>query len=113
MKRDDRIRLHHIADALSAATRFIEGKRRADLDTNEMLAFALVHAMQIVGEAASKISIETRRRHGQIPWADIIGMRNRLVHAYADINLDILWTTATEAAPALLAQVKAVLDKSA
>ena len=75
-----------------------------------MLAFALVHALQIVGEAASKISIETREKHSQIPWATIVGMRHRLVHAYFDINLDLVWTTATEAAPALLAQVEPLLD---
>jgi uncharacterized protein with HEPN domain len=110
MKPDDRVRLHHIVDALKSAMRFTQDRRREDLDKDEMLAFALVHALQIVGEAASKISIETRDEHPRIPWATIIGMRHRLVHAYFDINLDVLWTTATEAAPALLAQIKPLLD---
>jgi uncharacterized protein with HEPN domain len=74
-----------------------------------MLVFALVHALQIVGEAASKVSVETRNTHSQVPWAIVIGMRHRLVHAYFDINLDLLWTTATEAAPALLAQIRPIL----
>ena len=75
-----------------------------------MLAFALVHALQIVGEAAGKVSAETRAQRPGVPWSTMIGMRHRLVHAYFDINLDILWTTAAEAAPALLAQIQPLLD---
>jgi uncharacterized protein with HEPN domain len=67
-------------------------------------------AIQIVGEAANNISQDTRDQYPQIPWSVIIGMRHRLVHAYADIDHDILWTTATEAAPKLLAQVRAILE---
>lgn len=110
MKPDDRIRPRHIADALNSAIRFVQGRRREDLDSDEMLAFALVHALQIVGEAAGKVSAETRAQRPDVPWLTIIGMRHRLVHAYFDINLDILWTTAAEAAPALLAQIQPLLD---
>lgn len=74
-----------------------------------MLAFALVRAIEIVGEAATKISIETREQHPDIPWAVIIGMRHRLIHAYFDINYDILWITATEAIPTLLPQLITLL----
>ena len=59
MRPDDRVRLKHIVDASAAALRFAEGRRREDLDKDDMLAFALIHAIQIVGEAASKISAET------------------------------------------------------
>lgn len=110
MNPDDRIRLEHIADALGAAIGFTHGRRREELDRDKMLSFALTRAIEIVGEAASKISPETREQHPHIPWADIIGMRHRLVHAYADVDHDILWATATEAAPSLLAQVKALLE---
>jgi uncharacterized protein with HEPN domain len=108
MRPDDRIRLRHIADALSAAIRFTEGRSREDLDKDEMLAFALVHAILIVGEAAGKVTAALRDQHSQIPWALITGMRHRLVHAY--INQDILWTTATESVPDLLAQVDRLLS---
>jgi uncharacterized protein with HEPN domain len=64
---------------------------------------------KIVGEAVSKVSIELREQNPEIPWAIIVGMRHRLVHAYSDINRDILWTTATEAAPEPLAQIKPLL----
>jgi len=110
MKPDDRIRLLHIAEALEHAVRFIQGRSREDLDKDVMLGFAITYALQTVGEAASKISQETRNQLPQIPWADIIGMRHRLVHAYADIDPSIVWRTVTEFAPELLAQVKAVLE---
>jgi uncharacterized protein with HEPN domain len=111
MKPDDRIRLRHMADALTSVGRFVSGRRRQDLDDDQMLAYALVHALQIVGEAASKITAETRAMNPAIPWAEIVGMRHRLVHAYVDIDLDLVWTTATEAAPALLAQITSLLER--
>ena len=76
-----------------------------------MLAFALVHALQIAGEAAGRVGAETRNQHPEVPWASMIGMRHRLVHAYFDINLDILWTTVVEAAPALAAQIGPLLKR--
>ena len=110
MTPDDRVRLMHIVDALSHAIHFIEGRSREDLEKDAMLAFAVTHALQIVGEAASKISQGTREQNPQIPWADIIGMRHRLVHAYVDIDSDIVWSTVTEFAPELLAQANAIIE---
>lgn len=111
MKRDDAIRLYHMAEALTAAVRFAQGRTRLDVDHDEMLRFALTHAIQIVGEAASKISAETQAFHPQIPWRQITGMRNRLVHAYYDVDRGILWTTATVFAPELLALVQKILPE--
>ncbi len=110
MKPDDRIRVTHMAEALGHAIRFIEGRTRADLDNDPMLTFALLYALQTVGEAANNVSQETRQQLPQIPWPVIVGMRHRLVHAYADVDHDILWTTATEAAPKLLEQVNSALE---
>jgi len=96
-------------EAIEAAIRFTRGRIRDDLDKDEMLAFALTRAIEIIGEAANGISAETQAAHADVPWAKIIGMRNRLVHAYFDVNLDILWTTATEAAPDLLPLLRPLL----
>ena len=103
----DRVRLQHLADALNSAIRFARGRERGDLDTDEMLLFALVRAIEFAGEAANQITAETRAQLPDLPWASI--MRNRLVHAYFDINRDILWTTVTEAAPPLAERLKNVL----
>jgi uncharacterized protein with HEPN domain len=100
MSPHDRIRLQHMADAIDAALRFVKDRPRSDLDTDEMLLFALVRAVEVVGEAAAKGPPEGRGT-ANLPWAAVVGMRNRLVHAYFDINRDILWTTVTESLPQL------------
>src|SRR5262245_51391094 len=97
MNPHDRVRLRHMADAMNAAMRFTTDRVRSDLDIDEMLLFALVRAVEIVGEAAARVTDETRTQIPDLPWAAIVGMRNRLVHAYFDINRDILWNTVTEA----------------
>jgi len=105
----DRIRLQHLADALNSALRFARGRERGDLDSDEMLL--LVRAVEIAGEAASQVTDETRAQLPDLPWSSIVGMRNRLVHAYFDINRDILWTTVTEAAPPVAEGPKNLLSK--
>jgi uncharacterized protein with HEPN domain len=109
MKRHDHVRLRHMAEAMDAALRFVKGRNRSDLENNEMLLFALVRAIEIVGEAASKISDEGRAEMPELPWASIVGMRHRLVHAYFEINRDILWTTVTKAVPPLAERLKMLL----
>ncbi len=101
MRPHDRVRLRHMADAMQAAMRFTEGRTRSDLESNEMLLFALVRAIEMIGEAASRVSDEGRAEIPALPWASMVGMRHRLVHGYFDINRDILWNTATEAIPPL------------
>jgi len=108
MRAEDSVRLRHMIDAAESALRFIQGRNRADLDGDEMLLFALVRAVEIIGEAAGKVSDEGRAKVSQVPWAVVVGMRNRLVHAYFDIDRDILWATVTQALPPLLAQMKSI-----
>ncbi len=108
MKPDDAIRIRHMVEAGESALHFVAGRRREDLDSDEMLRFALVQAVQIVGEAATKVSAQTRAANPSIPWAEIVQMRNRLVHAYFDIDHTILWKTATEEIPDLLSAPQAI-----
>ena len=106
MRRDDLIRLFHMLDAAREALSFIEGKSRIDLNTNRMLVLSLVKDMEIIGEAAVKISQETVKQLPQIPWVKIIGMRNRLIHAYFEVDLDVLWKTAIEDVPLLIEELE-------
>jgi uncharacterized protein with HEPN domain len=108
MPPDDRVRLRHIVDAGEAVAAFIAGRARADLDQDRMLVFALVRAIEIMGEAASRLSGEARAATPTVPWAPMIAMRNRLVHAYFDIDLDILWRTAVEEVPHIVRLLKPV-----
>lgn len=109
MRKDDQVRLRHMLDAAREAVTFVQGRRRADLDTDRMLALSLVKEIEIIGEAANQIAKTTREELPQIPWADIIGMRNRLVHAYFDINLEILWQTVEQDLPPLIRALESVL----
>lgn len=91
---------------------FAEGRTRGDLDDDRLLVLALVKAIEILGEAAYQISEETRNVLPDIPWQDIIGIRHRLVHAYFDINLDILWQTIQEDLPPLVDTLERTLKES-
>jgi len=88
---------------------FAQERSRVDLDSDRQLVLALVKAVEIIGEAAYQVSAETQARLREIPWDDLVGMRHRLVHAYFDVNLDILWRTATDDVPALLRVLERLL----
>lgn len=110
MPPEDRIRWQHMIEAAEDAIRFVSGRARADLDHDRMLLFAVVRAIEIIGEAASRISPETRAAHAGIPWPAIIGMRNRLVHAYFEIDTSVVWIAVTQEVPALLVQLESVKE---
>ncbi len=102
MQPEDRVRIQHMIGAAESTARFLAGRQRQDLDQDEMLCFALTRAIEIIGEAASRVSHEAQAALPNVPWKEVTGMRNRLAHAYFDIDLDILWRTAREAVPDLL-----------
>jgi uncharacterized protein with HEPN domain len=108
-KIDDETRLRHMFDAVQEAMALVAGKTRDDLDNERTLALALVKLIEIVGEAAANISRETQEKIPQIPWPQIIGMRNRLIHAYFDIDLEVVWKTITEDLPPLANELQQVL----
>lgn len=110
MKPEDRVRLEHMIEAARSALRFMAGRTRTDLDTDLMLLFAVVRAVEIVGEAASRVSGEGREAMPNVPWPAVIGMRNRLVHAYFDIDKEVVWKTVTEELPPLLTALEAALE---
>jgi uncharacterized protein with HEPN domain len=111
MHRADFIRLQHMLDAAGEAIAFVEGHTRRDLDTNRMLVFALIRSLEIIGEAASKVSASEQLKYPQIPWPEIIAMRNRLIHAYFDIDLDRVWDTVNEDLPSLVAELKELIQQ--
>jgi len=109
MRRDDLIRMRHMLDAAKEAVSFIRARKRADLDKDRMLTLSIVKSVEIIGEAASKVTIESREAQPEIPWADIIAMRNRLIHVYFDIDLDRVWDTAAYELPPLIAALEKAL----
>jgi len=110
MSPDDSIRLRHMLEAIDDAGTFVSGHARGDLDSDKMLRFALLRCIEIVGEAASRLSDATRADSPAVPWPAIVGMRNRLVHAYFDVDTEIVWKTVTVELPALAAQLRPLLQ---
>lgn len=109
----DRIRLQHMLDAADQAIAFTAGQVRSSLDADTKLRFALVHAITVLGEAASRVSPSARSVLPAVPWSSIVGMRNRLVHAYFDIDADVLWASVTESLPPLSARLREFLEQDA
>ena len=105
-KHDDSIPLQQMLDHAREAVNMIAGKERADLDRERMLELALIRLVEIIGEAAARVSPEGRIRYPLIPWREVIGMRNRLVHGYDSVDLDVLWDTVELDLPPLIIELE-------
>ena len=108
-RRDDADSLRDMLDAAKEAASFVRGKGRMDLDEDRKLVLAIVHLVEIIGEAAGNVSKEFQAAHTEIPWAIIVGMRNRLAHAYFDVDLDRVWDTVQHDLPPLIAQLEKII----
>ncbi|MCY4047545.1 MAG: DUF86 domain-containing protein [Candidatus Dadabacteria bacterium] len=111
MSKNDTIWLRHMLDAAKEALYFAEGKTRNDLNESRMLVLSLVKSVEIIGEATLHITDATKNQSSDIQWKEIRGMRNRLVHAYFDIDLDVLWQTVEKDLPLLIQNIESVLDR--
>jgi uncharacterized protein with HEPN domain len=96
-------------EALDSVAKMTGGRTEAEFLGDETLRYAVAHRLTVVGEAAAKLSPELRERHPSVPWADIVGLRNILVHEYFGIHWPLVWQTATDHAPLLRAQIAEVL----
>jgi uncharacterized protein with HEPN domain len=105
----DRERLKHMLDAARDAVAFVQGRKRVDLDTDRMLLHALVHCVQVIGEAAARVSEITRQLHPQLPWPKMVGMRHILIHAYFEIDADAVWRVVLENLPDLISELEQAL----
>ena len=95
-----------MVDHARRAVEAVKGRRREDLETDPVLAAALERFIEVIGEAASRVSLTTRDSLAAIPWFEIVGMRNRLVHGYAAVDHDIVWTVVTADLPSLLRELE-------
>ncbi len=111
MNKQDEGRLRDMLEMSRKVRSYVQDKTRVMLDSDEFLLFGLVKAIEIIGEAASQVSKELREAVPEIPWPIIIGMRNRLVHGYDQIDLKILWKTVQEDLPTLITTLEQVLNQ--
>jgi len=91
------------------AVALVQGKQRTDLDHDRLLNLALVRLLEIIGEAANRIPKESQVEQPDIPWMQIIGLRNRLIHGYDAVDFDILWQIVTEDLPPLIATLAVIV----
>ena len=108
MPKGDQNRILHMIDSAREALSFAQNRSCTDLDDDRMFALALVKCIEIVGEAAAGLGPMTRSQNPEIPWNDIVGMKNRLIHGYFEIDMDRVWDTITDDLPRLLKQLEAV-----
>lgn len=111
MNDKDLIRLRHMLDSVKAILGFLRGKKRKDLDTDRLLLSGITRELEILGEAAGKISQTTKDLFPDIPWKQLVGMRNRLIHAYFDVDHDVLWSTITHDLPVLCKSLERATSK--
>ena len=98
----DIIRLRHMLDYAHEALQLIKGKVRSNLDSERLLGLALIRLLEMIGGAANRVSLECRSLHPSIPWSQIIGLRNRLIHGYDAVDVDILWQILKQDLPILV-----------
>lgn len=105
----DAFRLRHMLDAAVKARLFVQNRDREALEADEMLALALVRLLEILGEAAARVSPEIQAQFPDIPWRQITGTRNRLIHGYFNVDLDIIWAIIQYDLPACIVALEAIV----
>ncbi|HPG65640.1 MAG TPA: DUF86 domain-containing protein [Candidatus Hydrogenedentes bacterium] len=114
MLRDaDITRLRHMVEAIREILEFVHGRDQQSLLCERPIQHLVLRNLEILGEAASRLSPECRQQYPEIPWRDMIDLRNRLVHVYFDLNLDIIWSTVQQDLPELLSSLEAFLQDEA
>lgn len=108
-RREGLVRLRHMLESSREAVAMAEGKVRDDLETDRKLNLALVRLLEIVGEAASRATDEERALCRSIPWHQITGLRNRLIHGHDSVDMDILWQIIRDDLPLLIAELERVV----
>jgi uncharacterized protein with HEPN domain len=109
MMKDSSVYLRHIVDAIQRVERHLAGVSREEFFEAELVQDAVVRQLEIIGEAARNLPEDLRGEHSDVPWGQIVGLRNRLVHAYFQVDLAIVWEIAALDLPLLKAQVETIL----
>lgn len=108
-RHDDQVTLRHMRDYVEEAVNLVGDRSKADLETDRVVFLASLKLVENVGESATRISKAMTEAHPYIPWREIIGTRNRLIHGYDDIDVDILWEIMSADFPALLSKIEALI----
>jgi len=108
MPKDDTVYVGHMLDNARKAKSLLGDTDHTAYYADETLRLALAHLLQVIGEAARRVSDDFREQHRNIPWKAIVGMRHKVVHDYMDVDEEIVWDTVTRELPPLIAQLEAI-----
>ena len=106
MVKDDLAYIEHILDCIRKIKEFTTGLSLKDFSVNELVQDAVIRNIEIIGEASKKISSDTKQIYYEIPWKEIAGMRDKLIHDYLGVDVEVVWRTITEDIPTLENQIK-------
>ncbi len=110
-RHDPMVRVRHMLDHAREAVEMARGRSREDLDRDRQFNLAMVRLVEVIGEAARRVGPPVRDEHPEVPWSQIIGTRDRLIHGYELVNFDILWRIIHDELPPLIAQLQAIVDE--
>jgi len=99
--KNDQVYLEHILEAISKIESFVNGLTKPDFDRSVLIQDAVIRNFEIIGEATKKLSKQFTQKHSGIPWQDMAGMRDKLIHDYLDVDLDVIWRTIESDLPLL------------
>jgi len=108
-RHEDTVRIRHMLDYARETLALVQGRSRRDLDSDRVFSLALVRLLEIVGEAASRVSQEARLQYSHIPWWQVVNLRNRLIHGYHEVDFDILWQIVIQDLPPLIAELEEIV----
>jgi len=111
MKKDNLVYLDHILNSLRKAADYINGVSYADTLKDEEKQDAIIRKIEVAREATKGLSAELRERYDRIPWRAIAGMRDKLIHHYFDVDLDVVWDTVTREIPELIPEIEAIVQE--
>ena len=111
-RHDNQISMRQMLDHAQEARQLAAGRTRDDLNRDRIFHLALTRLLEIIGEAAGRVSQSSRDQHSQIVWSQIVGLRNRLIHGYDQVDCDVLWNIVQNDLPTLIRDLEAILKQA-
>lgn len=111
MKKNDLVYLRHILDSISRIEEYVKGIKHGDFMKKPLIQDAVIRQIEIIGEATKNLSAEMKEKYSHIPWKDIAGMRDKVIHDYLGVDLDAVWYTVEKDIAELKREIKAITEK--